>query len=159
MRILAIDPGFDRAGVAVLEGDASRPTLLWSMCVTPAKGPASERLAEVLREVTRALQAYAPDALAIETVYFSVNKKSAIGVAEARGMILALAGSVSLPVIECAPGEVKLAVTGYGAATKAAVARMLPHLLVLPKKKWLDDELDAVAIGVCALSKGRKVVA
>lgn len=154
MRILAIDPGFDRMGVAVVEGDSSRPTLVWSACVEPAKGAAEDRLAHVSSEITRMLEAYAPDALAIETLFFSVNKKTALGVAEARGAVLAAAGTRGTAVIECSPQEVKLAVTGYGHANKRAVAQMVPRLIQLPDKKRLDDELDAIAIGITALAKG-----
>ena len=152
MRILAIDPGYDRLGVAVVEGDASRPTLLWSDCVTPDKGAPDIRLACVSRAVTAAIKEYAPDALAIETLFFSVNKKTALGVAEARGAILAAAGLASLPVVEYSPQQVKNAVTGNGGADKRAVASMIPRLLVLPEKKRTDDELDAIAIGITALS-------
>jgi len=154
MRILAIDPGYDRLGVAVVEGDPSRPTLLMSDCVQPDKGAREERLARVSRAVTDAVTAYAPDALAIETLFFSVNKKTAIGVAESRGAILAAAGLASLPVIECSPQQVKLAVTGHGGSSKVAVAAMIPRLLTLPKKTRLDDELDAIAIGITALAFG-----
>lgn len=154
LRVLAIDPGYDRLGVAVLEGNASRPTLLWSDCVIPEKGTAAERLSRVSRAVIEAVEKYAPDMLAIETLFFSINKKTAFGVAEARGAILAAAGSASLPVVEYSPQQVKSAVTGHGGADKAAVARMIPLLLSLPKRKRLDDELDAIAIGITALAAG-----
>jgi crossover junction endodeoxyribonuclease RuvC len=154
MRILAIDPGYDRLGIAVVEGNPSRPTLIMSDCVTPDKGARENRLARVSSAVTDAIKEYAPDALAIETLFFSINKKTAIGVAEARGAILAAAGCVSLPVIECSPQQVKLAVTGHGGSDKAAVAAMIPRLLALPKRKRLDDELDAIAIGITALASG-----
>ncbi len=151
MRILAIDPGYDRLGMAVLEGTASKPELLWSDCVTPEKGAPAGRLAHVSRAVTDAIMKYSPDALSIETLFFSVNKKTAIGVAEARGAILAAAGALSIPVKEYSPQQVKNAVTGHGGADKSAVARMLPLLLKLPEKKRTDDELDAIAIGITSL--------
>lgn len=154
MRILAIDPGYDRLGIAVLEGDPSRPTLIMSDCVRPDKGTSEKRLACVSRAVTDAIKEYAPAALGIETLFFSVNKKTAIGVAESRGAILAVAGLASLPVIECSPQQVKLAVTGHGGSDKSAVAAMIPRLLILPEKKRLDDELDAIAIGITALAAG-----
>ena len=152
MRILAIDPGYDRLGIAVVEGDPSRPSLIMSDCVSPDKGAREDRLARVSRAITDAIKEYAPEVLAIETLFFSVNKKTALGVAESRGAILAAAGLASLPVIECSPQQVKLAVTGYGGSSKAAVATMIPRLLILPKKKRLDDELDAIAIGITALA-------
>ena len=156
MRILAIDPGYDRLGIAVVEGDPSRPTLVMSDCVRPPAGVRADRLAHVSSAVSAAIKKYAPDALAIETLFFSINKKTAIGVAEARGAILAAAGIATLSVIECSPQQVKSAVAGHGGANKAAVARMIPHLLALPKKKRLDDELDAIAIGITALARGQR---
>ena len=154
MRILAIDPGYDRLGIAIIEGNPSRPTLLWSDCVIPPKGPTEQRLARISEAVTKATKDYSPDALAIETLFFSVNKKTAFGVAEARGAILAVAGIASIPVIECSPQQVKIAVTGYGGAQKSAIANMIPQLLTLTEKKRLDDELDAIAIGITALAMG-----
>jgi crossover junction endodeoxyribonuclease RuvC len=154
MRILAIDPGYDRLGIAVVEGNPSRPMLIWSDCVMPDKGARAQRLAQVLGAVTEAIKKYTPGAIALETLFFNVNKKTAIGVAEARGVVLAAAGKASIPVIECSPQQVKLAVTGYGSADKKAIANMLPQLLVLPKKRRLDDELDAIAIGITALAIG-----
>jgi len=155
MRILAIDPGYDRLGIAVIEGDPSRPTLLWSDCIIPDKGDHEKRLAHVSRAVTDAISKYAPDALAIETLFFGVNKKTVIGVAEARGAILAAAGLTSLPVHECSPQQIKLAVAGHGGASKSDVAHMVPQLLILTEKKRLDDEIDAIAIGITALARER----
>ena len=152
MRILAIDPGFDRMGIAVVEGDPSRPTYIWSDCVTPEKGEASMRLAAIGDAVRAAIKEHAPGALAIESLFFSANKKSAIGVAEARGAVLAEAGRASLPVREYSPQAVKLAVTGYGAADKNAVMQMVPRLITLPSRPRLDDELDAIALGIAALA-------
>lgn len=154
MRILAIDPGYDRLGIAVVEGNPSKPVLVWSDCILPDKGAPEERLAHVARAMSQAIVTYAPEALGIETLFFGINKKTALGVAEARGAILAIAGAASLPVIECTPVQVKLAVAGYGGADKKAVARMVPRLLLLDKKKRLDDEIDAIAVGITALAIG-----
>jgi crossover junction endodeoxyribonuclease RuvC len=154
MRILGIDPGYARLGIAVVEGSPSKPALVWSDCVVPPKGSAEARLGRVSEAVQEAILKYAPDALALETLFFSINKKTALGVAEARGAILSAAGRVNIPIIQCSPQQVKLAVTGYGGSDKTAVARMLPALLALPPKKRLDDELDAIAVGITALAMG-----
>lgn len=151
-RVLGIDPGFDRLGLAVLEGDASRPTHVWSECIQPPRGEAHERLAAVYAAIDEAIRAYRPRALALETLFFSTNKKTALAVAEARGAVLAAAGAHNLFVLEFSPGQVKLAVTGHGAADKKAMARMIPHLITLPPKKRTDDELDAIAIAIAGLS-------
>jgi crossover junction endodeoxyribonuclease RuvC len=153
MRVLGIDPGFDRLGLAVLEGDASRPQHVWSTCVMPAKGLQEARLAEVYAAVASAISEHSPEAIAIETLFFSANKKSALAVAEARGAILAAAGIARIPVREFSPGTVKLAVTGHGSADKAAIARMIPRLITLPPvARRLDDELDAIAVAIAGLS-------
>lgn len=153
-RVLGIDPGFDRLGLAVIEGDASRPTHVWSECVLPAKGEPHERLAAVYQAVIGAINTYNPDCLAIESLFFSTNKKTALSVAEARGAVLTAAGVKQLPVFEFSPGQVKLAVTGYGSADKKAIAQMIPRLIALPSKKRLDDELDAIAVAIAGLSSG-----
>ena len=152
MRVLAIDPGYDRMGIAVVEGDPSKPKLVWSDCIQPAKGPQQDRLAEIRIATEEALSKYQPDLLAIEALFFGVSKTSAMGVAEARGAVLAAIGRTGTPVRELSPGTVKLAVTGNGAADKASVAKMIPLLITLPEKKRLDDELDAIAIGIAALA-------
>lgn len=153
LRVLGIDPGYDRLGLAVLEGEASAPMHVWSACVTPPKGSAGSRLARIHAAVAEAITAYEPDALALETLFFSSNKKSALAVAEARGAILAAAGAAGCRVLEFSPAHVKLAVTGHGAADKAAIARMIPRLITLPAKKRLDDELDAIAVALAALAQ------
>ncbi len=155
MRVLAVDPGFDRLGLAVLEGNPSKPIVVWSDCVIPPKGEVEERLVAVFEAVQKALKKHRPDALALEGLFFSKNVKTALGVAEARGAVLTAAGLAKIPVIECSPQQVKLAVTGYGAADKKAVERMVPKLVALTKKKRLDDEIDAIALGICALPQVR----
>jgi len=101
--------------------------------------------------VEKAIKKHKPDVLAVETLFFSKNVKTALGVAEARGAILAAAGKAGVPVLEFSPAHVKIAVTGYGSADKKAVANMVPKLVALTKKKRLDDELDAIAVGIAAL--------
>jgi crossover junction endodeoxyribonuclease RuvC len=153
MRVLGVDPGFDRLGLAVIEGDPSKPHFVWSDCIEPPKGAMENRLAVVARAIEDTIATYTPDALAIETLFFSTNRKTAISVGQARGAVLASAGNHALPVVEISPQEVKLAVTGHGAADKTAVARMLPKLIVLPPRKRRDDELDAIAVALAGLAR------
>lgn len=155
MRVLGIDPGFDRLGLAVLDGDPSRPTLIWSTCVEPPKGAAEARLADVAEAVAAAITEHAPDSVAIETLFFSTNRKTALAVGQARGAVLSAAGAAGLPVAEFSPQQVKLAVTGHGGADKAAIARMLPRLLALPPRRRRDDELDAIAVAIAGLARSR----
>ncbi len=155
MRVLAIDPGYDRLGLAVLEGDPSRPTHLWSDCVIPPKDARELRLAAVFTAVSEALDTHMPDMVAIESLFFTKNQTTGIGVAEARGAVLAASGLRSIPVYEFSPQSVKLAVTGYGNADKSAVMNMVPRLITLPPKKRLDDEFDAIALAIASLSTRR----
>ena len=154
-RILAIDPGYDRCGIAIVEGGPS-PVIVHSACITTDKKDSHEvRLAFIYRELEKLLATWAPDALAIETLFFSVNKKTAIKVAEARGMILVFAGIHALTLIELSPQEVKLSMTGVGNATKEQVQKMVTLSLKLDMKGKIDDEIDAIALGVAAAQKLR----
>jgi crossover junction endodeoxyribonuclease RuvC len=92
--------------------------------------------------------------LVLETLFFSTNKKTAVGVAEARGVIREVGESLSLTLIEVSPQEVKLAATGNGRSTKRDVIRMIPHLVENAPRKAVDDEYDAIAV---ALAGGAKV--
>ncbi len=152
MRILAVDPGFERVGIAVVE-TASRERmhlLAYSECFrTPKEQPFPERLAAIGKEIERVIGAYAPEILAIEALYFNTNKKTALRVAEARGVIIREAERGGLKVSEYTPPQVKIALTGYGRASKAQVAAMVEQLIRIPEKKArLDDEFDAIAIGL-----------
>jgi len=155
--ILACDPGYDRLGIAVLEGTVHESSLLFSTCLqTDKKDDLSKRLGELHQELLSIIKKYKPDAIAVEKLFFSTNnKKSALAVAESRGMILALAGVHSIPVIEHSPQEVKIAVTGYGSASKKDVMDMTKRLIKGIDPKALDDEYDAVALSICALASHR----
>ncbi|HEX8993832.1 MAG TPA: crossover junction endodeoxyribonuclease RuvC [Candidatus Paceibacterota bacterium] len=156
MRILAFDPGFERLGTAVLEKTSGRETLIHSSCIrTPKELPFSERL-QLLGQATEALIAeHAPKAVALESLYFENNAKTAINVAAVRGILSYIAAVHHLPVYEYTPLQVKIAVTGYGKSDKAAVAAMVPRLIALPERKRLDDEIDAIAVGLTCLASIR----
>ncbi len=155
-RVLAVDPGYDRLGLAVVEGDPSKPVLVWSDTVLPSKGLKEARLACVFEAVQEAIATHSPTVLALETLFFTKNQTTGIGVAEARGAVLSAAGLANVPVLEFSPQQVKLAVTGYGNADKKAVMLMVPKLISLPEKRRLDDEFDAIALGIAALSTLRR---
>ena len=151
-RVIGIDPGFDRLGIAVIEGDPSKPQYVWSDCVQIPKGTPSERLAAVYNTILRVVETHSPSSCGIEGLFFSTNKKTALAVAEARGAVLSALGNAHLPLIEFSPAQVKLAVTGYGKADKKALSAMVPRLISLPIKKRLDDEFDAIAVALACLS-------
>ncbi len=148
--ILAVDPGYDRCGIAVIEtGITSAVKKSWCI-VTDKKDAHAKRLAAVFTDIEKAIMEYKPDALALETLFFSVNKKSAMAVAEARGVIAVLAGLHDVPLIELSPQEVKLAMTGTGGADKKMVQKMVELTLKIDISKKLDDEVDAIALGMAA---------
>jgi crossover junction endodeoxyribonuclease RuvC len=148
--VLAIDPGYDRLGIAVMEKD----TLVFSECFVPPKGPLPARLASVYQRVTTLIQDHAPESMAVETLFFTKNQKTAMAVAEARGVILLAAENSGIPVFEYSPQAVKIAVTGSGSATKEGVAKMVERILKLLPKKRLDDEYDAIALAMAHQASG-----
>jgi crossover junction endodeoxyribonuclease RuvC len=157
MRIIAIDPGYERLGVAVLEKmPRGKETLLYSDCFkTDKELTHSERLGLIKSEIERVIREYRPEALCLETLFFSVNTKTAIAVAEARGVILSQAAQHGLKVFEYGPGEIKVAVTGYGKSDKAAVISMVSRLVKIDKEIKYDDEYDAIAVGLTCFARER----
>lgn len=150
VRILGIDPGFDRVGVAILEKDGTKEMLLYSTCIVTSKKDAfDKRLLVIGKELETILKKYEPSELAIEKLFFAKNQTTAMNVAEARGVILYLSALHSLSIHEYSPPQIKVAVTGYGRATKDDVTYMIPKIVKLSlEKKILDDEIDAIAIAL-----------
>ena len=163
MKVLAIDPGYGRCGVAVVEknpstalGASGREMLLYSACIeTPAKMDFPERLAVIANECARLIKTHAPDCVALEKLYFQTNQKTAMRVAEVRGALINTAQGAGIEVFEYTPGEVKSAAAGSGSADKKAGARMLHALMKIEKEIRHDDEYDAIAIAVTHLSRAR----
>ncbi|HUC88882.1 MAG TPA: crossover junction endodeoxyribonuclease RuvC [Candidatus Paceibacterota bacterium] len=154
MKILAIDPGFERIGIAVIERTPKqKDVLVYSSCFkTSAKIPFHERLTAIGNEIERVIKKYKPEALAIEKLYFTTNQKTVMGVAEARGVIVYSASRNGLSIFEYTPPQIKVAVTGYGKATKDMVIRMVLKLIKVDNSINSDDELDAIAIGLTCLA-------
>lgn len=159
VRILGIDPGFDRLGICVLEKEGNKEILLYSSCVsTDKKETFEQRLAVLGKELELVLKKYKPQELAIEKLFFAKNQTTAIQVAEVRGIILYLSHSHGLSIHEYSPPQVKVAVAGHGKASKADIALMVPKILKIPAQQgMLDDELDAIAIALTH-SAHRKMV-
>lgn len=157
MKILSIDPGFERMGIAVVERSTNgKDTVIASDCIrTSAKSEFSKRLRILGDTVSEWLAIHHPEALAIESLYFGSNQTTGLKVAEVRGVITYLVARVGIPIYEIHPTQVKSAVTGNGHADKAAVQRMTRMLVTLDDKKRLDDEIDAIAIGIAGLSYAR----
>ncbi len=154
MKILAIDPGFERMGIAILERlPNQKDSLIFSTCFkTSAKIPFHERLKAIGDEMEIMIKKYKPEVLAIEKLYFTNNQKTVMGVSEARGVIIYSASHNGLYIFEYTPPQIKVAVTGYGKADKNMVMDMVPKLIYMGKKTNSDDELDAVAVGLTCLA-------
>lgn len=156
MKVLGIDPGYGRCGVAVVEKQDGKEVLLYSDCIeTSAKADFPTRLMRVADECARIIREYAPDCVAMEKVYFSNNQKTAMQIAEVRGALINCASGFGLTVAEYTPGEIKSAVASSGSADKKQVAAMLHMLMKIEKKIALDDEYDAIAIALTHLAHTR----
>ncbi len=157
MRVIALDPGYDRLGVAVLEYVEGKEVLLYSTCIESDRNQSlPDRIHSIGDAFLSLLDIYEPTVLAIETLFFNKNVKTAIGVAEARGALVYLAKSAGCQVYEFGPQEIKVAITGYGKSDKKAVIDMVLRLVTNAPTKALDDEYDAIAVGVtCLATYGR----
>lgn len=152
MRVLGIDPGYDRLGIAVVEGKRERPTLVFSTCIeTSKKDTFSKRLFVVTQALRDAILTHKPETVAIEEIFFSKNQKTAMLVAHVRGAILYLLEDLGIPFAEYNPAAIKIAVTGEGRADKSQVTDMVSKLVAVPKNDLLDDEYDAIAVAITHL--------
>jgi crossover junction endodeoxyribonuclease RuvC len=160
MKIIAIDPGYERLGIAILEkNNGGKETLLYSNCIFTTRSiPHSQRLAVIGTEISRLIEEYEPEALAIETLFFSNNQKTALLVAEARGVALFAAAHKGLQVIEFHPANIKIAVTGHGRSDKAQVTAMVKKIVKINKTITYDDEYDAIAIGITYFATEKSVI-
>ncbi len=150
MKILGIDPGYDRLGLAVIEKPIKgKETLLYSDCLqTSAKDDIYIRFGKIGAEVARIIQEFKPDALAIETLFITKNQKTAMRVSEARGIIIYEALKNNVHVFEYTPMQIKVAVTSDGNSDKERILKMVKILIDIPKKDARDDEYDAIAVAL-----------
>lgn len=156
MRVLAIDPGYGRCGVAVIEKNDGKETWIYSDCIeTSAQTKFDERLNAVASECERLIKKFKPDALAMERLFFTSNQKTAMHVSEVRGAILHVAASARVPTFEYTPGQIKSATTGSGRADKKQIIAMVRLLLNFNKEIKHDDEYDAIAVGITHLAHAR----
>ena len=161
MKILGIDPGYERLGVAIIEkdiGTGGKEVLLHSGCIqTSAQLPFSERLRILGAEIEELIKKYKPHSLTIEKLYFQNNQKTAMNVAQAIGVIIYIAKSHGLEVFEYTPLQIKSACAGSGRADKKQIMTMLPHLIKIDKSIKYDDEYDAIAVGLTHLAHNPKL--
>lgn len=150
MLILGIDPGYAIVGYGLVEYQNNRfRTVDYGAITTPAGMPFPQRLQIIYQETQALLENYHPQAMAVEKLYFQNNQKTAIDVAQARGVVLLAAQLQQVEIFEYTPLQVKSSVVGYGQAVKKQVqemTRVLLHLDSIPKP---DDTADALAIAIC----------
>lgn len=149
MRILGIDPGYDRLGLAVVEKSGSDETLMYSDCFeTDSSLSFHDRLQLVGVEIENVISSYTPEHLGIENVFFNTNQKTAMHIGEVRGAILYIAGQNDLGIFEYTPPQIKAAIAGTGRGTKKDVINMLHRLIEINKDIKHDDEYDAIAVAL-----------
>lgn len=153
MRVLGIDPGLTRCGVAVVDGRLGRmPTLVAVDAITTRSSePTPRRLLHIETQLERWVSEYRPEVVAIERVFADQNVLSVIGTAQAAGLGMLVAARHGLEVFQHTPTEVKASITGSGRADKAQVGQMVARILRLDSPPKPADAADAAALAVCHL--------
>lgn len=155
-RVLGVDPGLARLGLAVVDGDGRRADLIWAGAVdTAADSEESERLRQLCVAVRDAIVTYRPSSMAVERLAWNKNHVSALTVARATGALMVVAADAGLSVTEYGPNEVKIAVTGMGNADKAQVRKALVKVHGLREVPAQADAADAVAVALTHLVGAR----
>ncbi len=150
MRILGIDPGYGITGYSIIDYIGNRFKLIASGAIkTPANMSFPLRLSEIFTDLNTIIDKYEPDAISVEELFFNNNTKTAINVAQARGVILVVGCQRGIPTYEYTPLQVKQAVVGYGRADKMQVQKMVKTILNVETLPKLDDITDSMAIAIC----------
>ncbi len=150
MIILGIDPGYAIVGYGAVRYDGNKFSVIeYGAITTDSSMDMFERLKSIHNDLNEIIERVKPDFMAIEELFFNSNQKTAINVAQARGVLLLSALNHGVEVFEYTPLQVKQAVAGYGRADKNQVQQMVKLLLNLDKVPKPDDTADAVAIAIC----------
>ena len=150
MLILGIDPGYAIVGFGLVEAAQGKYRMAACGAInTPAGVRLPARLWRIATDLEELISQFHPDVMAIEELFFTTNQKTAIAVAQARGVILLAAKQHGVEVFEYTPLQVKQSVVGYGKAEKRQVMDMTKRLLNLAAVPKPDDAADAVAIALC----------
>lgn len=159
MVILGIDPGYAIVGYGVLRYEKTRFQVLdFGAITTPADMPFPERLRVIHTDLSFLMNKFSPDAMSIEKLFFNTNQKTAIDVAQARGVIVMTAELFGLKIFEYTPLQVKQSVVGYGRAEKKQVQEMTKRLLGLSAVPKPDDTADALAMAICHANVSQSVM-
>jgi|YelNatPaOPRAMG01_1025707.scaffolds.fasta_scaffold00648_27 crossover junction endodeoxyribonuclease RuvC len=152
MRILGIDPGSQIMGWAIIESDLNTYKHIESGVINSKNiRDIPNRLWFIFKEITDIIDTYKPDALAIESVFFSKNQKSSFILVQASASVIIAALSKGIPVNEYQPVMIKKALTGYGRADKEQVQFMVKRLLNI-NTRMLMDRSDAIAVALCHIN-------
>ena len=150
MVILGIDPGYAIVGYGVIEYQNNHFRVLdFGAITTKAHTDFNDRLLHIHAGLTNLIEIYKPQAMAIEKLFFNTNQKTAIDVAQARGVILLSARQHNVNIAEYTPLQVKQSVVGYGRAEKKQVQEMTKLILNLDAVPKPDDTADALAMAIC----------
>lgn len=150
IRIIGIDPGYAIVGFGILDYDRIKFNAVeYGTVTTEAGEPFPKRLRAIREDIEYIFDRYKPDCMAIERLYFTSNQKTAIDVAQARGITVLSAAERDIPVAEYTPLQVKMSVVGYGKAEKRQVMEMTRQILGLAQIPRPDDAADALAIAIC----------
>jgi crossover junction endodeoxyribonuclease RuvC len=156
--VLGIDPGTAALGYGIVERTGSRLRMVDAGCLeTSSALPLPERLLAIHRLLVDLIELHQPHLLAVERLFFSKNAQTAFAVGQARGVVLLAGAAAGVPVREATPNEVKIAVTGYGAADKEQVGRMVAVCLSLAEPPRPDDAADALAVAIWAANAEREL--
>jgi crossover junction endodeoxyribonuclease RuvC len=148
--VLGIDPGLSRCGYGAVQARGGSTTaVVYGVIRTSPGEELAARLAVLEAELERLVHDVQPAAVAVERVLFQTNVRTAMSVGQASGLALAVAARAGVPVVHYSPNEVKLAVTGYGAADKSQVQHMVARLLGLAEPPRPPDAADALALALC----------
>ena len=151
MTILGIDPGTTRVGYGVIRKNGLGLSFVSAGILSVSdKKNSGEALFEIKKELDKVIKKFKPEAVAVEKLFFAQNQKTAIKVAEARGVIILSAAEAGLEIKEFSPNEMKSAITGHGFADKRAVLKMVKLILKEPGLKVIDDASDALALAILA---------
>ena len=157
MIILGLDPGLATTGYGIIEVLGSKAKLIdYGVLLTKPDTPFPTRLKQLADMTKQLFQTYTIDEVAIEELFFSSNKKTALAVAQARGVLVVTTEQAGIPNVSYKPNAIKLAVSGYGGADKQQVQYMVQKLLNLDHKPKPDDAADGLAIAICHMNS-RKI--
>jgi len=156
MIILGIDPGTATTGYGIIKKEQDKIACLDFGCIlTSSRETSEKRLLEIYDEVVKLIKKWKPEIVAVETLFFFKNEKTAFSVGQARGVIILAAVKEKKNIFEATPLQVKQAVSGYGKADKSQVQKMVKLLLNLKEIPKPDDAADALAIAITCVNTNK----